>query len=61
MTARRWYRWVDRALARMDPETVWERMVSLHVSHQVPVLGVASTPESWSGTPVAGSTTAATT
>lgn len=25
----------------MDPETDWERMVSLHVGHQIPVLGVA--------------------
>ncbi|NUU25300.1 MAG: DUF2236 domain-containing protein [Streptomycetaceae bacterium] len=38
---RRGYRWVDRELARMDPERDWERMVSLYVGHRVPEFGLA--------------------
>lgn len=36
----RW-RWVDREIDRLDPDVDWERMISLHVGHQVPVLGLA--------------------
>ncbi|GAA2630031.1 DUF2236 domain-containing protein [Streptomyces vastus] len=38
---RRGYKWVDRELARMDPETDWERMISLYVSHRVPEFALA--------------------
>ena len=38
---RRGYRWVDRELARMDPETDWERMISLYVGHRVPEFALA--------------------
>jgi uncharacterized protein (DUF2236 family) len=40
-TVRRGYRWVDRELARMDPETDWERMISLYVGHRVPEFALA--------------------
>jgi ER-bound oxygenase mpaB/B'/Rubber oxygenase, catalytic domain len=35
------HKWVDRELARMDPESDWERMISLHVSHQIPEFALA--------------------
>ncbi|MEU6145992.1 oxygenase MpaB family protein [Streptomyces sp. NPDC047081] len=38
---RRGYRWVDRELAGMDPESDWERMVSLYVGHRVPEFALA--------------------
>ncbi|NUP24257.1 MAG: DUF2236 domain-containing protein [Streptomyces sp.] len=38
---RRGYKWVDRELARMDPEKDWERMISLYVGHRVPEFGLA--------------------
>ncbi|MER5433473.1 DUF2236 domain-containing protein [Streptomyces sp. NPDC002588] len=38
---RRGYKWVDRELARMDPETDWERMISLYVGHRVPEFALA--------------------
>ncbi|MER5519569.1 oxygenase MpaB family protein [Streptomyces sp. NPDC002763] len=38
---RRGYKWVDRELARMDPDTEWERMISLYVSHRVPEFALA--------------------
>jgi len=38
---RRGYKWVDRELARMDPETEWERMISLYVSYRVPEFALA--------------------
>ncbi len=38
---RRGYKWVDRELARMDPETDWERMISLYVSYRVPEFALA--------------------
>ncbi|MFC4469542.1 DUF2236 domain-containing protein [Streptomyces xiangluensis] len=38
---RRGYKWVDRELARMTPETDWERMISLYVSYRVPEFALA--------------------
>jgi len=38
---RRGYKWVDRELSRLDPETDWERMVSLYVGHRVPEFALA--------------------
>ncbi|WP_328352508.1 DUF2236 domain-containing protein [Streptomyces sp. NBC_00445] len=38
---RRGYKWLDRELARMDPETEWERMISLYVNHRVPEFALA--------------------
>jgi hypothetical protein len=38
---RRGYIWVDRELARMDPDTEWERMISLYVSHRIPEFALA--------------------
>ncbi|MDH6221586.1 DUF2236 domain-containing protein [Streptomyces pseudovenezuelae] len=38
---RRRYKWVDRELVRMDPETEWERMISLYVSHRIPEFALA--------------------
>ncbi|MGH1551597.1 DUF2236 domain-containing protein [Streptomyces sp. L7] len=38
---RRGYKWVDRELARMDPDTDWERMISLCVGHRVPEFALA--------------------
>ncbi|GGN08252.1 oxygenase MpaB family protein [Streptomyces fuscichromogenes] len=38
---RRGYKWVDRELARLDPEQDWERMISLYVGHRVPEFGLA--------------------
>jgi hypothetical protein len=38
---RRGYQWVDRELARMDPDTDWERMISLYVGHRVPEFALA--------------------
>jgi hypothetical protein len=35
------YKWVDRELARLNPETDWERMISLYVSHRVPEFALA--------------------
>ncbi|SER11169.1 hypothetical protein SAMN04487983_101188 [Streptomyces sp. yr375] len=32
---------MDRELARMDPETDWERMISLYVGHRVPEFALA--------------------
>lgn len=40
-TLRRGYKWVDRELARLDPETDWERMISLYVGHRVPEFALA--------------------
>lgn len=37
----RGYMWVDRELARMDPDTDWERMISLYVGHRVPEFALA--------------------
>ncbi|MEV6479972.1 DUF2236 domain-containing protein [Streptomyces sp. NPDC051576] len=37
----RGYKWVDRELARMDPDTDWERMISLYVGHRVPEFALA--------------------
>ncbi|WP_328502715.1 oxygenase MpaB family protein [Streptomyces sp. NBC_00457] len=34
-TEKRGYHWVSRELARMDPETEWERMISLYTQYQV--------------------------
>ncbi|KPI32864.1 Protein of unknown function DUF2236 [Actinobacteria bacterium OV320] len=38
---RRGYKWVDRELADMDPETDWERMISLYIGHRVPEFALA--------------------
>lgn len=38
---RRGYKWVDRELAAMDPESDWERMISLYVGHRIPEFGLA--------------------
>lgn len=38
---RRGYKWVDRELARMDPDTDWECMISLYVGHRVPEFALA--------------------
>ncbi|WP_369031134.1 DUF2236 domain-containing protein [Streptomyces adonidis] len=32
---------MDRELARMDPETDWERMISLYIGHRVPEFALA--------------------
>ncbi|WP_234469407.1 oxygenase MpaB family protein [Streptomyces sp. MBT62] len=40
-TVRRGYKWVDRELARMDPDADWERMISLYVGHRVPEFALA--------------------
>ncbi|MFG2961692.1 MULTISPECIES: DUF2236 domain-containing protein [unclassified Streptomyces] len=40
---RRRYRWVERELAGMDPETDWERMISLYIGHRVPEFALAMT------------------
>lgn len=37
----RGYMWVDRELARMDPDTDWERMISLYIGHRVPEFALA--------------------
>ncbi|MGW1618227.1 DUF2236 domain-containing protein [Streptomyces sp. NPDC002172] len=39
---RRGYKWVDRELARMDPETDWERMIALYVGYRVPEFALAT-------------------
>lgn len=38
---RRGYKWVDRELAAMDPESDWERMISLYAGHRIPEFGLA--------------------
>ncbi|MCI3241579.1 oxygenase MpaB family protein [Streptomyces spinosisporus] len=38
---RRGYKWVDRELAAMEPESDWERMISLYVGHRIPEFGLA--------------------
>ncbi|MGW0999657.1 DUF2236 domain-containing protein [Streptomyces sp. NPDC002523] len=38
---RRGYKWVDRELARLDPDVDWERMISLYVGHCVPSFALA--------------------
>ncbi|WP_406443789.1 DUF2236 domain-containing protein [Streptomyces sp. NBC_00631] len=37
------YKWVDRELAGLDPETDWERMISLYVGHRIPEFALAMT------------------
>ncbi|MEU6347710.1 oxygenase MpaB family protein [Streptomyces sp. NPDC047072] len=37
------YKWVDRELARLDPESDWERMIALYVGHRVPEFALAMT------------------
>ncbi|MEU9346983.1 DUF2236 domain-containing protein [Streptomyces sp. NPDC048278] len=39
---RRGYKWVDRELAGLDPETDWERMISLYVGYKVPEFALAT-------------------
>ncbi|MFF7468786.1 DUF2236 domain-containing protein [Streptomyces sp. NPDC008092] len=40
---RRGYKWVDRELAGLDPETDWERMISLYVGYRIPEFALAMT------------------